>query len=131
MARNKVEVHIQSGAFHTFKVAEGEVVKIGDPVAVKGDMVVGVAGAGDLALGVAYGGTVGIAHQFDGDKGEVVTVVVNKPLVYLTAGGAVTAGAKVEVGAGAKVVAHDAGEALAIALTGAVADGDTIVGALL
>jgi hypothetical protein len=102
MARNFVEYHIQEGAFHTFKVNAGETVKIGQLVSVKGNRTVGVAGAGDDALGVVYSGTVGldgVNDGYQGDNGDVVTVVVLKPLVYLEAGAGVTAGSALEAGA--------------------------------
>lgn len=95
MARNFVEYHIQEGAFHTFKVASGETIKIGQLVTVGGDRTVKVAGASDVAIGVVYSGTVGkdgLKEGYVGDQGDVVTVVALKPLVYLEAGDAITAG---------------------------------------
>jgi hypothetical protein len=134
MARNKVEYHIQAEATFTFKVEAGQTLKIGQPVAVTGDMKVGLAGAGERALGIVYSGTVGIDGVnvgYQGDKGDVVTVVVNKPLVYVTAGGAVTAGADLEVGAGGKFVTATTGAVVAHALTQAQADGNEIIAVLL
>lgn len=96
MARNFVEYHIQEGAFHTFKVASGQTVKIGQVVEIVGDRTVGVAGAdSQKAIGVVYSGTVGkdgLNVGYVGDEGDVVTVIALKPLVYLEAGSAVTAG---------------------------------------
>jgi hypothetical protein len=102
MARNFVEYHIQDGAFHTFKVDAGQTVKIGQLVELTGELAVSVAGAGADALGVVYSGTVGIDGLNDGykgDNGDVVTVIVLKPLVYLEAGASVTAGNALEAGA--------------------------------
>lgn len=121
MAQNKVEYHIPRDSRHSLDVQAGQVVKIGDPVKITGDFEVAVAGAGELAVGVVYGGTVGIDGVnvgFDGDKNHTVTVIVHKPLVYMTAGGAVTAGAKLEVGASGKVVTLSAGEQIGQAITG-------------
>lgn len=107
MARNFVEYHIQEGAFHTFKVASDQTIKIGQMVAITGDKEVSVAEVGDNAIGVVYSGTVGldgINEGYKGANGDVVTVVVLKPLVYLEAGGDITAGSDLEVGAGGTVV---------------------------
>ncbi|MBL5777000.1 hypothetical protein HV436_01450 [Bacillus sporothermodurans] len=126
MARNKVEYHIQEGAFHTFKVKAGQTIKIGQPVVVSGDMTVSLAGAGTEAIGIVYSGTVGldgVNDGYKGDNGDVVTVIVLKPIVYLTAGGAVTAGDNVEVGAGGKFIKQATGAKVAKALTGASGDG--------
>jgi hypothetical protein len=96
MARNFVEYHIQEGAFHTFKVSAGQTIRIGQMVEIVGDRTVGVAGAGSTkAIGVVYSGSVGkdgLNTGYVGDEGDVVTVVALKPLVYLEAGEAVTAG---------------------------------------
>lgn len=130
MARNRVEYFIQEGAFHTFKVNAGETLFIGQPVAVRGDMTVGLANAGEEAIGIVYSGSVGkdgVNEGYKGNDGDVVTVVLNKPIVYLTAGGAITAGADVEVGAGGKFVEATSGKVIAKALTGANADGDTFI----
>jgi hypothetical protein len=108
--RNFVEYHIQEGAFHTFKVDAGQNIKIGQMVAITGDRAVSVAGAGDNAIGVVYSGTVGLDglnDGYEGDNGDVVTVIVLKPLVYLEAGGAITAGADLASGANGTVVAGD------------------------
>jgi hypothetical protein len=130
MAQNKIEYHIQSGAFFTFKVDAGATLFIGQPVKVVGDMTVALAGAGEEAVGVVYSGTVGIDGVnagYKGANGDVVTVVLNKPIVYLTAGGAITAGSDVEVGAGGKFVTKATGVAVAKALSGAGADGDKFI----
>lgn len=132
--RNKVEYHIQEGAFHTFKVAEGATIKIGEPVVVSDDMTVSPAGAGEEAIGIVYSGTVGIDGLGEGYKGaenHVVNVIVLKPIVYLTAGaGGVTAGNPIQVGADRKFVFADGttntGAVVGRALTGAVADEDFI-----
>jgi len=107
MARNFVEYHIQEGAFHTFKVASGQTIKIGQLVKVAGDRSVAVAGDGDKAIGIVYSGTVGkdgLNVGYDGDEGDVVTVVALKPLVYMEAGGAITAGEGLKAGANGTAV---------------------------
>ena len=99
--KNFVEYHIQEGSFHTFKVEDGETVKIGQMVKVTGDRSVSVAGAGDNAIGVVYSGTVGKDGRnvgYLGDEGDVVTVVALKPLVYLEASGTITPGTDVVAG---------------------------------
>lgn len=133
MARNKVEYHIQEGSFHTFKVASGQTVKIGEPVKVTGDMEVSLAGAGEKAIGIVYSGTVGkdgISVGYEGNEGDVATVIALKPIVYLTAGGAIPAGAPVQVGSAGKFIHRDGttntGEVVAHSLSEATADGDVI-----
>lgn len=139
MAQNKVEYHIQEGGFFTFKVNAGEVVKIGQIVEIKGDRVVGLAGAGSQkVIGVVYSGTVGIDGinvGYSGDNGDVATVVVLKPLVYLTAGGAVSAGDPLKSDANGNAVTAtvgtDATEAIfGMAITGAGASGEDFVAVL-
>jgi len=133
MARNKIEYHIQEGAFHTFKVASGETIKIGNPVVVTGDLSVSLAGKGTDAIGIVYSGTVGLdglTVGYQGDKGDVVTVIVLKPIVYLTAGATVTAGNDVQVGASGKFLYADGttntGVVIGKALSGAVVDEDFV-----
>lgn len=113
MARNFVEYHIQEGAFHTFKVNAGETVKIGQFVEIKGDRTVGVPSAGSTkVVGLVYSGTVGIDginDGYKGDNGDVVTVIALKPLVYVEAGGTITAGDMLEVDASGNVLAHSEG----------------------
>lgn len=134
MARNKVEYHIQAGAFHTFKVQAGETLFIGQPVAIRGDMTVGLANEGEEAIGVVYAGNVakdGVNEGYKGDDGDIVTVVMNKPIVYLTAGGAIPAGGDIQVGANGKFIHRDGttntGAVIAKALTTASADGDFVI----
>ncbi len=98
MAQNRVEVNIQDGALHTFKVKAGAVIKIGELVEISGDLEVQKAGATSTkVIGIVYSGTVGIDGLnvgYEGDKKHVVTVVMLKPQVYLKAGtGGLTAGA--------------------------------------
>lgn len=125
MANNLVEYHIQDGAIFTFKVAQGQNIKIGQVVEITGDREVSVAGVDADALGVVYGGTVGIdgiGEGFEGDKEHVVSVVVFKPFVYLEAGGAITAGARLTAGANGTAVvggAEAVGPAFAKAIQGA------------
>ena len=133
MARNKIEYHIQEGAFHTFKVATGETIKIGNPVVVTGDLSVSLAGKGTDAIGIVYSGTVGLdglTVGYQGDKGDVVTVIVLKPIVYLTAGATVAAGNDVQVGTSGKFLYADGttntGVVIGKALSGAVVDEDFV-----
>lgn len=97
MAQNLVEYHIQDGAIFTFKVKAGADLRIGQVVEISGDREVTIATASSTkVVGVVYGGTVGIDGVnagFKGDEGHVVSVVLFKPLVYLKASGAITAGA--------------------------------------
>lgn len=133
MANNKVEYHIQDGAIFTFKVAQGENIKIGQLVAMTGDREVGIAGVDADVVGVVYGGTVGIdgvEEGFDGDKEHVVSVVVFKPFVYLEAGGAITAGDRLTAGANGTAVTGGTGEAFAKAVQGATS-GERFVAFLL
>lgn len=86
MAQNRVEVHIPHTAFFTFNIAAGQNLKIGDWVELTGDREVSAATAGSKkVVGMVYAGSVGIDgvnDGFKGDDGNVVTVVVNKPLIY-------------------------------------------------
>lgn len=129
MAKNKVEVHIQPGAFFTFKVNAGETLQEGNFVKVTGNREVGAAGAGEDAIGMVYSGTVG-KHEFKGDDNDVVTVVVLKPFVHMVAGGAIAAGADIELGTGHKVVTLATGVKVGKAITEAAADGDEIIAML-
>jgi hypothetical protein len=103
MAQNRVEYHIQDGAIFTFKVAVGQTIRIGQLVELTGDREVSLpTGLSTKLVGVVYGGTVGIDgvnDGFKGDNGDVVSVVVLKPFVYLEAGEAITAGALLSSGA--------------------------------
>jgi len=136
MAQNKVEYHIQDGGIFTFKVKAGATVKIGQLVEITGDREVAVpAGLSTKLVGVVYSGTVGIdgvGTGYKGDNGDVVSVVLLKPLVYLTAGDAVTAGAKVSSNASGQAVATGATDAnkVAFAITGATA-GNPFLAALV
>lgn len=126
MAQNRVEYHIQDGAIFTFKVKAGQTVKIGEIVELTGDREVQTAAANSQkVVGVAYGGTVGkdgVNVGFKGDEGDVVSVVVFKPFVYLTASGAVTAGSFLKAAAAGKAAVHtDAG-------TYTVGDGKQVFG---
>ncbi|MED4409030.1 hypothetical protein P5609_001395 [Bacillus licheniformis] len=113
MAKNFVEHHIQEGAFHTFKVEAGQVVKIGQVVEVTPNGGVQVAGAGSTkVLGVVYSGTVGVDGKnvgYSGDNNEVATVVALKPLVYLEANETINAGDMVEAGTNGTIVVHNEG----------------------
>lgn len=96
--QNRVEIKIQEGATRTFKVAPTKTVKIGELVELTGNdfevQTVATAGSGKV-IGVVYSGTVGIDGVnvgYKGDNGDVVTVVVLKPIVYLIAGAAINPG---------------------------------------
>jgi hypothetical protein len=112
MARNRVEYHIQEGAFHTFKVEAGQTAYIGQFVEVAGDRTVQPAGAGSTkVVGQVYSGTVGLdglTDGYKGDNGDVVTVIALKPLTYVEVGGAVTAGANLKADSG-NAVSHTEG----------------------
>lgn len=116
MAKNFVESHIQQGAFHTFKVEAGKVVKIGDVVEITANGKVQVAGAGSQkVVGQVYSGTVGIDGKnvgYSGDENMVATVVVLKPFVYMLA----------------ESTTITAGDALKAGATGGVAVLDTVAG---
>lgn len=129
MARNKVENHIQAGAFFTFKVNAGETLEIGNFVKITGDREVGAAGAGEDAIGMVYSGTVG-KEEYEGDKGDVVTVVVLKPFVYMTASAAIAAGADLEVAANHQVATLSTGVKVGKAVTAATNAGDVIIAML-
>ncbi|MED4342838.1 hypothetical protein [Bacillus licheniformis] len=114
MAKNFVEHHIQQGGIHSFYVEAGQIVKIGQMVEITANGKVQVAGAGSQkAIGVVYSGTVGIDGKnvgYSGDnglKGDVASVVVLKPFVYLEASGLITAGDALKCEAGGTVVKLD------------------------
>lgn len=133
MAQNLVEYHIQDGAIFTFKVKAGQTIKIGQLVTISGDLEVSVAGADADVLGVVYGGTVGkdgVGVGFVGNEGDVVSVVVFKPFVYLEAGGAITAGARLTAGASGKAVTGGTGQVFAKAIQSA-SNGQRFVAILL
>ena len=125
MAKNKVEFHIPHTAFFTFKVAAGQTLVAGDLVSITGDRTVSRAAAGARVVGVVYSGTVG-KESYVGNDGDVVTVVVNKPFVDLTAGGTVAAGALLEAAANSKVITNATGVAFAQAVTAGVNNGQII-----
>lgn len=98
MAQNFLEYHINRDSRMTFKVAAGETLYAGDPVAIKSDMTVGRATADDESvIGIVYGGTVGNSavfgagypigytnSGFSGERKESVTVILGSGhLVYL------------------------------------------------
>ncbi|MEK5499631.1 hypothetical protein [Bacillus sp. FSL M8-0168] len=112
MARNFVESHIQDGAFHTFKVEAGQIVKIGDVVEITANGKVQRASAGSQkVVGQVYAGTVGIDGKnigYSGDENMVATVVVLKPFVYMLAESAtITAGDSLKAGANGGVEVLD------------------------
>lgn len=78
-----------------------------------GNLAVAHATAGGPALGVAV---------TDAAAGDLVAVA-RGGVVKITAGGAITAGAQVEVGAAGKVVALTTGVAVGLAVTGASNNG--------
>jgi hypothetical protein len=99
----------------TFKtsatLAEGDFVVISG-----GDMTVVKAGAGVDPLGIVV-----VAPEMN-----LVTVLMNKPVVELTAGGAVTAGNEVEIGASG-VIPKATGVGVGIALKSATSGNKTWV----
>lgn len=111
MAKNFVESHIQNGAFHTFKVEAGQVVKIGDVVEITANGKVQIASAGSQkVIGQVYSGTVGVDGRnvgYSGDDAQVATVVVLKPFVYMLAEEAITAGDALKAGASGGVAVLD------------------------
>ncbi|MGI2792231.1 hypothetical protein [Bacillus cytotoxicus] len=112
MAKNFVESHIQQGAFHTFKVEAGQVVKIGDVVEITANGKVQIAGAGSQkVVGQVYAGSVGVDGRnvgYSGDNNEVATVVVLKPFVYMLAESAtITAGDALKAGSTGGVAVLD------------------------
>lgn len=125
MAKNKVEFHIPHTAFFTFKVAAGQTLVAGDLVVISGDRAVSKAGAGAQVVGVVYAGTVG-KSSYVGNDNDVVTVVVQRPFVYLTPGANVAAGALLEAAANSKVITKTTGVAFAQAVTAGVLDGKII-----
>lgn len=131
MALNKVEYHVPHTAFFTFGVKAGEVLEAGSLVKITGDREVGQAGAGDDVLGVVYSGTVG-KSKYAGDDNDAVTVVVNKPFVYLTASDVVAAGAELAAAEDNKVVtAVEGAGTFAKAITSATAQDEVIIAILL
>lgn len=79
----------------------------------------------DGAHAAAGGNVLGIAP---GDYVAGATAMVTQAgTEYVTAGGAIAAGASVEVGSGAKAVTLVNGEKVAVAQEAAAADGDTII----
>jgi tetrahydromethanopterin S-methyltransferase subunit H len=92
---------------------------------VEGDFVV-VDGSADMTVvkagaGVEADGVVAVAPEFG-----LVSVLINKPVVELTAGGAVTAGQDLEIGASG-VVTKATGVKVGVALKSATAGGKTWV----
>lgn len=125
MAKNKVEFHIPHTAFFTFKVAAGQTLVAGDLVSITGDRTVSRAAAGAQVVGVVYSGTVGKTN-YVGNDNDVVTVVVNKPFVYLTAGATIAAGAMLEAAANSKAITLATGKPFAQAVTAGVNNGQII-----
>lgn len=132
MARNKVEYHIQEGAFHTFKVKAGQTVKIGQLVEIQGDMEVGLPSAltSQKVIGQVYSGTVGIDGinvGYKGDNGDVATVIVLKPITYLKAGEALVAGDVIQGDQQGRGVKITTGNKIGLVLKGASTDADATV----
>jgi hypothetical protein len=71
------------------------------------------------------GAAFGVATR-DASSGDSVPVLVYG-LVKVTAGGSVSAGARLEPGTGGKVVTLSSGVEIGRAMTGASADGDTLL----
>jgi len=94
----------------TFKTSDNSMVE-GDFVVVSGDMTVSKAGAGVKADGVVV-----VAPEMG-----LVTILINKPVLELVAGSAVTAGQEVEIDATGKVAPKSTGEAVGKVFKGATA----------
>jgi Uncharacterized conserved protein (DUF2190) len=132
MARNKVEYHIQDGSLFTFKVKAGQTVKIGDLVEIQGDMEVGLPSAltSQKVIGQVYSGTVGIdglGVGYQGNNGDVATVIVLKPITYVTAGENLVAGDVVQSNTTGKAVKITTGNKVGLVLKGASSGADATV----
>jgi hypothetical protein len=132
MARNKVEYHIQDGSLHTFKVKAGQTVKIGQLVEIQGDMEVGLPSAltSQKVIGLVYSGTVGVDGLnvgYQGNNGDVATVIVLKPIVYINAGEALVAGDAVQSSTAGKAVKVTTGNKIGLVLKGASSGADATV----
>lgn len=131
MAQNRVEVHIPHTAFFTFNVQAGQNLKIGDWVELSGDREVKAASSGSTkVVGMVYSGSVGIDGVNDGYKGDdknVVTVVVNKPLVYavVTDSAPVAAGDSLKVTSAKRVATLGETDTLDMKVGMAVTSGGT------
>ncbi|WNL49507.1 hypothetical protein [Bacillus phage DZ1] len=141
MARNKVEYHIQAGSTFTFKVKAGSTLKIGDVVEISGAREVTTAAAGsEKVAGVVYSGTVGVDGVnvgYQGDRGDVVTVIILRPFVYMTASEAIPAGSLIKAAGANKVAVLKVGatpdpvsQKIGLAITPASAANDVILVAL-
>ena len=139
MARNKVEYHIQAGATFTFKVKPDSKLKIGDVVEMSGAREVTNAAYGsEKVVGVVYSGTVGVDGVnvgYQGYRGDVVTVIILRPFVYMTANSAIAAGDHVKAAGSNKVTKLDSTTdkfttRIGLAITPANADNDVILVAL-
>lgn len=93
------------GQVLTFNTAD-TTLKEGDFVVVSGDMTVSKAGAGAEADGIVV-----VPYEMG-----LVSVLMNKPVVEVTAGGAISAGADVEINASQQVVTKSTGVKVGIAL---------------
>jgi hypothetical protein len=132
MARNKVEYHIQDGSLHTFKVKAGQTVKIGQFVEIQGDMEVGTPSAltSQKVIGQVYSGTVGVDGLnvgYQGNNGDVATVIVLKPITYVTAGENLVAGDVVQSNTTGKAVKITTGNKAGLVLKGASSGADATV----
>lgn len=116
MAQNLVEIHVPESANHSFAVAAGANVKIGDFVSLTSDGAVEPVATGransNKVIGMVYSGTVGVDGVnagYDGNRGDVVTVIVNKPLVYATVADSapVTAGDYLVADSAKRVATYD------------------------
>lgn len=116
MAQNLVEIHVPESANHSFAVAAGANVKIGDFVSLTSDGAVEPVATGkensNKVIGMVYSGTVGVDGVnagYDGNRGDVVTVIVNKPLVYatVTSNGPVAAGDYLVTTSAKRVATYD------------------------
>lgn len=111
--KNSIIIRAKAGG----SISKGQLVKVSAAADLDGPTVVATAAGTDVGLGVAIEAA---------SSGEYLSVLVYGP-VKATAGGAVTAGAKLDPAAGGKVAAHGTGTIVGTALTGASADGDTLL----
>lgn len=141
MAQNYVEYHIVRGGSKTYPIKSGQTLKPGDIVTLDANGVSKTDGT-KVPVGVVLAGTISrdylgqgnIFPQLSGNTGDVATVVLKGmgSVVWLKAGGAITAGAFVKAGSdGSSVVPWVSGTdaeglKLGIAETSATAGGDVI-----
>lgn len=90
----------------------------GDYVKITGDMQVEKANATDDSIGAVI---------VPSDEHGYVTVLINKPVLSLTADDAISAGGKVEAGTAGSVAAINTGKEVGVALKGASASDSVLI----